>query len=128
MQRQAHKPKLAAATLLAGLAVITLACASDDDGSGSSLQGIPTSESAPGSDNVRRGELPAPTANGEANDRDDFINTTLAQLEQIETQLTEIEAQVETMGEDGTADARTRIDAVKTTVAETQSDLVEVPM
>jgi hypothetical protein len=127
MQPQPTKAPTLLALLLAGLAAATLACSSDDDGPGSSLQGIPTSEAASdaGDDTDRTGELP-PT-NGEPNDRDDFINTTLAQIEQIEVQLAEVEAHVEATDDGGAVDAQARIDAIKTALAGAQAGLVEVP-
>jgi chromosome segregation ATPase len=116
MNGKSIRSSLAAAALIAALAGLGVAC-TEADAPADTPSAIPTTEGA-------RGELPAP--NGEANDRDEFITTTLAQIEQIEVQLEEIEAEVETAG--APDDVQARIDDVKERIAASQADLVEVPM
>lgn len=104
--------------LLAGLLTLTVAC-SDEDGDGNDDL-TPDGEASPAA------TMTQPPANGEANDRDEFVTTVEAQLEQLQTQIDELEKEIDTMSGDQQSDAQARLQDLKDQKSEIESDLDNV--
>jgi TolA-binding protein len=108
--------------LLAGALTLAIACGSDSDdddgGGGTTLS--PPSETTPVA------TMTVPPDNGETNDRQDFITTVEAQLEQLQTQMDELESEVASMSGEDQAAAQARIDGLKDRKVEIEAELAEV--
>ena len=103
--------------LTAGLA-LSLACSDDNDGNGNGAF------SPPRDDATVAPTMTVPPENDEANDREEFIDTVQAQLQQIETRLTDVEAEAEALSGEGQADAQARLEELDRQIEAIQSDLV----
>ena len=71
--------------------------------------------------------LTEPPTNGQANDRDEFVDTVKAQLEQIQTRADDITKEMPNFSEDERAKAQQRLKAINDSLAEIQSGLDNVP-
>lgn len=116
--------------LLAPVLVLGMACSDEDGESGADTTLRP---GANGADVEQTDALPTadptltlPPENSEANDREDFVDTVTAQLEQIRLRLDEVEAEVVSAGDDVTNDAEARLDAINTRFQETEEQLARV--
>ena len=101
--------------LIAGAIAFSLACGDDDEGGDSTGAEM----------DIATATLTALPSNGESNDRDDFVTTVEARLEQLQTQIDELESEIEGMDEDLSQDAQARLDSLKQTKQEIESDLEE---
>jgi DNA repair exonuclease SbcCD ATPase subunit len=115
------KSLMLAPLFVAGIALLAIACSDDGSDDGDTITSTPIIRTT-------TSDLPSiqPPANGEANDRDDFVTTIEARLEQLGTQIEDLEAEVDTMTGDEKADAQARLDDLKSRMADLEDQLAHL--
>jgi peptidoglycan hydrolase CwlO-like protein len=116
---QSRQTTLLASLLVTGLMTLGIAC-SDDDNGGDTITSTPDTRTTSGATSIQ------PPANSEANDREEFITTIEARLQQLETQIEDLEAEAGTMTGDAQAEAQARLDDLKVTMAGLESELAQL--
>ena len=97
---------LAGVLSLAAVFTFSLACSddsADDDGDVTTPGGLASPVAT----------MTVPPENGEANGREEFVTTIEARLDQLQTQIDELEDEVETMSGDTQSDAQVRVQDLK---------------
>ncbi len=114
------KAPLITSLVCVGLLVFGIAC------NGDNADSTPVATSTTSAPAVAP-SLTEPPTNGQANDRDEFVDTVKAQLEQIQTRADDITKEMPNFSEDERAKAQQRLKTINDSLAEIQSGLDNVP-